>query len=64
MFHAEIPRGPFYRVVPLPFTVERDPRIELEHGLLRIYVEAAAARGGNGTRPDTDTHKGSEENSK
>ncbi|HVK88761.1 MAG TPA: Hsp20 family protein [Kofleriaceae bacterium] len=38
-FHAELPRGPFLRVVPLPFATERAPRIELEDGLLRIYLD-------------------------
>jgi HSP20 family molecular chaperone IbpA len=52
VFHAEIARGPFQRVVPLPFAVTREPRVELEDGLLRIYVTNEV------------TNQGSEENSK
>lgn len=62
VFHAEIARGPFVRVIPLPFPIEGEPRIELEHGLLRIYVAAEAAQGGNGSRVDRVTNQGSEEN--
>ena len=36
LFHAELPRGPVYRAIPLPFPIDRDPRVELEHGVLRI----------------------------
>lgn len=52
LFHAEIARGPFIRVIPLPFPIERDPRIELEHGLLRIYLAAETAESGRGSRTD------------
>jgi HSP20 family molecular chaperone IbpA len=40
LFHAEIPRGPFCRVVPLPFAIEGEPRSELDRGVLRIYLTA------------------------
>lgn len=43
VFHAEIPRGPFHRTIPLPFPIEGTPRIELEHGVLRIYLTLVAA---------------------
>ena len=38
LFHAEIPRGPFFQSIPMPFAVAAEPRIELEGGVLRIYV--------------------------
>jgi len=41
-FHAEIPRGPFRREIPLPFTVEHEPRIELDRGVLRIHLASGA----------------------
>jgi HSP20 family molecular chaperone IbpA len=41
-FHAEIPRGPFRRVIPLPFQVEGEPRIELQRGVLRIYLSVTS----------------------
>src|SRR5262245_46973372 len=45
-YHAEIPRGPFHRVVPLPIPVMREPRIEIEHGLIRIHFpKTPAAKG-------------------
>ncbi|MBX3158128.1 MAG: Hsp20/alpha crystallin family protein [Deltaproteobacteria bacterium] len=51
LFHAEIPRGPFLRVIPLPFPIAREPRIELAQGLLRIHLDAVALQhDGNGSR--------------
>lgn len=41
VFHAEIPRGPFLRTIPLPFPVEGEPRIELDRGVLRIHLPLA-----------------------
>jgi HSP20 family molecular chaperone IbpA len=41
-FLAEIPRGPFRRVIPLPFPVEEEPRIELDRGVLRIHLSVAS----------------------
>lgn len=41
--HAEIPCGPFHRVVRLPIPVEGEPRVELERGLLRIHIAPATA---------------------
>ena len=35
--HAEIPRGVFHRLVPLPYAVG-EPRIEAELGLIRIRL--------------------------
>lgn len=42
-FHAEIPRGPFRRAVPLPVPIEGDLRVELERGVLRIHLATGAA---------------------
>lgn len=36
--HAEIPCGPFYRVVHLPYPVFSEPRVEVENGLVRIHL--------------------------
>jgi HSP20 family molecular chaperone IbpA len=45
-FHAEIPRGPFTRVIPLPVPVEEDPRVELDRGVLRIHLKIATSSTG------------------
>jgi HSP20 family molecular chaperone IbpA len=37
-FHAEIPRGPFRRVVRLPHGVSGEPRVELDGGIVRIRL--------------------------
>jgi HSP20 family molecular chaperone IbpA len=42
-FHAEIPRGPFRRVVRLPFAVGGSPRVEVEQGLIRVTMTRATA---------------------
>ena len=36
--HAEIPRGPFRRVVLLPYPVMGEPRAEVERGMIRIHL--------------------------
>lgn len=36
--HAEIPRGPFHRVVRLPYATAGEPRVTLEDGVLRIQL--------------------------
>jgi HSP20 family protein len=36
--HAEIPRGPFRRVVRMPHEVTAQPRVEVENGIVRIRV--------------------------
>lgn len=41
-YHAEIPRGPFRRVIPLPYAVVGEPRVEVENGLIRIRLTRAA----------------------
>jgi len=41
-YHAEIPRGPFRRVVVLPDAVVGEPRVEVESGLIRIRLARAA----------------------
>jgi HSP20 family molecular chaperone IbpA len=41
-FHAEMARGPFRRVVPLPVSTTGAPRIEVEHGIVRIKLARAA----------------------
>lgn len=40
--HTEIPYGPFYREVRLPFPVREAPAVELDEGLLRVRVRSAA----------------------
>jgi HSP20 family molecular chaperone IbpA len=36
--HAEIPRGPFRRALPLPCSVEPQPDVQVQAGLLRIRL--------------------------
>ena len=36
--HAEIPRGPFYREVRLPWPAQAEPDVDLDRGLLRIRL--------------------------
>src|SRR6185369_5241789 len=36
--HAEMPRGPFSRVVPLPCAVASKPRLEVLNGVIRIRL--------------------------
>lgn len=55
LFHAEIPRGPFFRTVPLPFPIEGEPRIELDRGVLRIYLTLAAATSREGSNGHSNT---------
>lgn len=38
--HTEIPYGPFYRDVRLPFHVRDAPKVELDEGLLRVRVRS------------------------
>lgn len=47
--HAEIPRGPFCRVVALPCDVSSRPRIEVDRGVVRIHLRKASPAG-------TDAH--------
>lgn len=54
LFHTELARGPFYRAIPLPFPIDRDPRVELEHGVLRIYLSPAVS-------PETTRGEGHDE---
>lgn len=56
VFHAEIPRGPFLRTIPLPLPLEGEPRLELDRGVLRIYLPlaAAAAREGAADNPKSE----------
>lgn len=42
--HAEIPRGPFYRALPVPFAADEAPAVELDRGLLRIRLRRAPER--------------------
>lgn len=37
--HGEIPRGPFYRSVHVPFSVTGEPAVALERGLLRVRLK-------------------------
>jgi len=49
--HTEIPCGPFYRDLRLPFPVRGEPAVELDDGLLRVRVRSAAQET-RGTLPD------------
>jgi HSP20 family molecular chaperone IbpA len=40
-YHAEIPRGPFRRVVRLPHAVTGAPRVDVEQGLVRVRLTKA-----------------------
>lgn len=40
--HAEIPRGPFYRAIQVPFEPAADPQVDLDRGLLRIHLKRAS----------------------
>jgi HSP20 family protein len=40
-YHAEIPRGPFRRVVALPAAVVGEPRVEIDSGIVRIRLTRA-----------------------
>jgi HSP20 family molecular chaperone IbpA len=45
--HAEIPRGPFRRVLPLPIEAAAEPlRIEVKDGLLRVAMPKHGGKGG------------------
>lgn len=37
--HCEIPRGPFYRSLHVPFSVAGEPAVTLERGLLRVRLK-------------------------
>src|SRR5262249_1948379 len=41
--HAEIPRGPFHRVIRLPFSTTSEPRVEIDRGLIRIHLAKTPA---------------------
>jgi HSP20 family molecular chaperone IbpA len=41
--HAEIPRGPFHRVFRLPFSIQGEPAVNLDRGMLRIHLTRARA---------------------
>src|SRR5262245_29660317 len=40
-YRAEIPRGPFHRALVLPYAVTGEPRVKIEHGLIRIQLAKA-----------------------
>jgi HSP20 family protein len=45
--HAEIPRGPFRRVLPVPTEAATEPlRVEVKDGLLRVAMPKHGAKGG------------------
>ena len=44
--HAEIPRGPFRRVVPLPCNVSSRSHVEIDRGVVRIHLRKAPPPGG------------------
>lgn len=39
--HAEIPRGPFYRAFRIPFQIQGEPAVDLDHGLLRVRLKSS-----------------------
>jgi HSP20 family molecular chaperone IbpA len=41
--HAEIPRGPFHRVIRLPLSTTSEPRVEVDRGLIRIHLTKVPA---------------------
>jgi HSP20 family protein len=41
-FHAEMPRGPFRRVVRIPESTSGPPRLEVENGVIRIKLARLA----------------------
>jgi HSP20 family molecular chaperone IbpA len=41
-FHAEMPRGPFRRVVSLPQATSGAPRVEVDQGIVRIRLAKAS----------------------
>jgi HSP20 family protein len=63
LFHAEIPRGPFVRMIPLPFEIDSDPRVELDRGVLRVYLPVVMKptveqrNDSNGSHQATDTQR-------
>jgi HSP20 family molecular chaperone IbpA len=42
--HAEIPRGPFHRVIQLPYPSTSEPRVEVDRGLIRIRLSKSKVR--------------------
>jgi HSP20 family molecular chaperone IbpA len=40
-YHQELPRGPFHRVVGVPFPVVGEPRVEVERGLISVHLTKA-----------------------
>lgn len=45
-FHAEIPRGPFFRVIKLPPGMFAEPRIEVERGMIFVHLDKKPAETG------------------
>jgi HSP20 family molecular chaperone IbpA len=41
--HAEIPRGPFHRVVKLPYPTRSEPRVHVEGGMIQIRLSRKTA---------------------
>jgi HSP20 family protein len=39
--HAEIPHGPFHRVVRIPTAFVAEPRMQVERGMIRVYLPKA-----------------------
>ncbi len=57
-FHAETPRGPFHRAIPLGFPIVR---VELEHGVLRIHLACSAAIPATQDRSSTTGEPGNDD---
>ena len=62
-FHAEIPRGPFGRMIPVPFPIEHEPRVELERGVLRIHLASGVAIPASPDRSSTIGEQGNDDDS-
>jgi HSP20 family protein len=41
---GEIPWGPFYRSVHIPFSVQGEPSVDLDRGLLRVRLKSSPAQ--------------------
>lgn len=55
-FHTEIPSGPFYRIVKLPFAFSAEPRVELDRGLIVIHLSKPEASPEEAPDPASQPH--------
>lgn len=61
MFHAEQPRGPFRRAIPLPVPLTAAPRWELERGVLRVFLPPPSDSPGSSTREQNKEKTGNDD---